>query len=176
MKGKYIMKITKFIDTYKLMKLDSQKKDYIAKRLQKKYIPFSEKCFWCERIVEASSYDSEKHYHLNSANKYILYVTTLINLYTDIDIIYGGEESNMMEVYDLLCEYGFLDDLLSCIPEREVKEISTILEMKSNDAYENDRSINGIFDRIKDISTVVEETLNNRIVELINKDIESENN
>ena len=64
----------------------------------------------------------------------------IISLYTDIE--YQPDKS--LEMYDALSKNGLMVLLLSSIPETELSEFMSLVDMCVNDIYENERDITAI--------------------------------
>ena len=67
---------------------------------------------------------------------YVLYVMTTISLYADFDL----EGLNTVDAYDLLRENRCLDDLLLCIPEKELEEMERVYNLMLTDRQTNELS------------------------------------
>lgn len=127
--------------------------NYITGHIVVDYIPFAKKADLCKRIVDVCNYISigngEKMirvYKQDSVAMHILFTLTLIDQYTDIEINY----ENIIEDYDALEKYGLINLLISAIPENECNAFDDIMEMIIEDIHENERSIAGMTQGIKD--------------------------
>lgn len=155
------MRIDEFVGYFRMAK---DKKAECDKRITKKYIPFITKITNCERVVKATTVlkknqDDIGVYHQNTPARYLIFNMTLLQLYTDIEI----NDDTLYDNYDKLNEIGALDVLLSCIPEHEFKEFSTLLSMTMDDFLANERDLTAYLDRkMEDLAKLAEqEVVNN---------------
>ena len=116
------------------------------------YISYSSKIIYASRIIESTSWDPDnKRIEVNSPIRYILYVYTLLLLYTNIDVHNEG----MLAEYDALASAGLVEKILDKIPEREKKEFDTVLKMVGDDYYTNHFEthayIDSLIDRLRNI-------------------------
>lgn len=137
------MKLDKFILEYDTA---GDKDKFLAKRINKTYISFTDKLSDCDKIVEQACYterDGQKVFRLNSAIRYFLFVMTIVKDYTDIEVDFEAEG---IKLYDALAERGLIEKLMAGIGEREYKEFTTLLSMATDDVMENERSFAGYVD------------------------------
>lgn len=116
------------------------------------YISYSSKMVYANRIIESTSWDSTgRKMEINSPIRYILYVYTLIGVYTNIDV----HNDSMLAEYDALTAAGLKDLIIQKIPEAERKEFDAILKMVADDFYANHFEthayIDGLIDRFGNI-------------------------
>lgn len=121
---------------------------FIKKHVVKDYVPFLEKCVWCDGIIKASCHVvdldesgniTNEFVKINSATRYVSFVMRLISLYTDVEIDF--ENAEFVNQYDQLNKVGAINDLITGIPENEYDEFSTILNMKMDDFRDNEYSV-----------------------------------
>lgn len=139
------MTVEEFIAEYN----SAENKEKCIKKhiIKDKYVPYVEKITRCENIVDHTMYeqvDGVKTFKQNSPIQHILFVLTLVELYTNIDIKFDG--INFIECFDLLERYDLIDDILMLIPEHEIEMWNTFFNMCIDDVVENTRSIGGIID------------------------------
>ena len=116
------------------------------------YISYTAKILYAQRIIESTSWDNENsHIEINSPIRYLIYVYTLLKVYTNIDV----HHETMVEEYDALTSSGLKDKILEKIPENERKEFDAILKMVAEDYYANHFEthayIDSLVDRFKNI-------------------------
>lgn len=144
--------IKEFIDGYEKSK---NKQVYLKKIEINNYIPYGQKTFLANKIVESSSYDKDGYVTINSPSRYIIFIYTLLNSYTNLNM----HSESMLDDFDLLNKYGLIDEIVALIPEKEVDEFNKILGMVLDDFMTNHYEIHGyIQDIIKKISNVVDGT------------------
>lgn len=146
-----------FVNEYNKFSSDALKQNYLKSVVVvDKYVSFLVKCGLAETIISQSHYDGQGKAKLNSSKKYLLYITSLLEMYTNLDI----QQSNAIENYDLLNKNGLLEPLLGLMPPREVKEFETIVQMYSDDDNVNYSEIhhfisNEVMPKIADITSPV---------------------
>lgn len=151
-----------FVKTYKANSKAKDKtfEDFIDKHIVNTYVPILVKDVHCTKIVESSCHEHETEKELikiNSVGRYISFVMRLIDLYTDIDIIF--EEGAFIAQYDKLNEVGAINTLIAAIPESEYAEFSTILNMRMDDFRDNEYSITAMLYNLKQSVGLSEELI-----------------
>lgn len=154
MSAKKTITLKKFVEGYDKAE---NKVEYVDKHILKdKYVPYEEKCNICERIVEATSFQTvkidkveKKIFKLNSRSRYMLFVLEMIRNYTDIEIKFENGEA--LNAFNMLCERNLVDVILSEIPETEYSQMSTILNMVLDDMYENERTMRSFVEQKLDV-------------------------
>lgn len=161
------MKIEEFILIYKT-KSNEEKEKFIAEHITTKYISFSEKLMYCNKIAENTLFvtDEEgenKRFKQNSPSKFLFTNLILIKLYSDLEINF---EKDPIKCFDLLNENGLIIGFIQEIPETEYAEFQTLLNMVIDDIIVNERdlvsyienkidvlhlSLNTLLDSLKDI-------------------------
>ena len=128
------MTVQEFVNKYKYRKDEKAKEKFISDRLKTSYLPFIDKCNICERIARASSLDATNKYMPHSALNYLLYMLSLVDAYTDIDVVFiDNGEITTDKQYDLLKESGLLEKLINLIPEQEATEFSMLIGFANDD-------------------------------------------
>lgn len=140
------MIVKEFVGYFRMAK---DKKVECEKRVKKNYIPILTKIAECSHLVDITSRIKDEttgieSFQLNTPGRYIAFTMKLISLYTDIEI---GNGLELYENFDELNENGAIDILLSCIPEHEYKEFSTLLSMTVDDYMANERDLTAYLDR-----------------------------
>lgn len=116
------------------------------------YISYAAKMLYARKIVESTSWNNDNQkIEIDSPIRYLLYVYTLISVYTNVDM----HREDMLAEYDALTSAGLTDMIISKIPEVERKEFDTVLKMVSDDYYTNHFEthayIDSLVDRIRNI-------------------------
>lgn len=113
----------------------TQAKDRYLKEKVKyiEYTNFEVVCFYADKIIANSMFDKNGDIKVDSCQKYLQYVFTLLSFYTNIDI----HANQWVLEFNKLKRYGLLEKIIDGIPEAEVGTLDAILEMKSNDAITN---------------------------------------
>jgi hypothetical protein len=140
------MKILEFVTTYKKCESDYLKENYVKDTLDiKNYISIIEKINLMKRVVIATTYEKNSegkntgNVHVDSVSRYLLFTLSVIDAYTNLEVDF----INIIEEYDLLAKENLIRVIFEKIPENELAEIQTILDMQFNDAIQNNLSIHG---------------------------------
>ena len=139
---------------------DKTFEDFMKKHIVKDYIPFVEKCVWCDNIVKVSCHSTEgehEYVKINSANRYVAFVMRLIDLYTDIEIDF--KDAKFVGQYDELNKVGAINALITSIPEDEYSEFTTILNMKMDDFRDNEYSVTALLYNLRKSFSLSEEVI-----------------
>ena len=156
-----------FVKTYKANAKAKDKtfEEFINKHITTKYISYINKVAYCDSIVKATCHikDGDREIiKVNSPNRYMFFTMKLIQLYTDINI----NDDNVVGDYDSLNEIGAINVLMAAIPESEYTEFSTLLNMRMDDFYDNEYSINALLYNLKESFSLSEEVINSVLEEL----------
>lgn len=149
-------KLDYFVNGY--MKADDKIK-YCNKHIIRTYLKYEEKIAEANKIVELAHHvekDGVKSFRKNSPLLYQLYVLRVLVNYTDIEI----SEINAAEDFNALNRIGAVEDIFSSIPEREIRELQTVLRMVEDDLMENERSFAGWLDGKMELIGVLLDAIN----------------
>mgnify|MGYP006988895247 CR=1 FL=1 len=127
------LNVSEFVAKYNGLSGVQAKKNYLKKIKITPYIPFSMKMALADRIVQASSLDQDKEVHINSPVRFMLFAFTVLTTYTNLDM----DNTHMHEQYDLLCESGLIDEIIGLIPEREINEFKSMVDITYDDFMTN---------------------------------------
>ena len=153
------MDYIKVVAQYKTSK---DKENFARKHIKKTYIPYVEKLAEANRIANtcthfilSSGEENEKNiYKKNTPMMRFLSMTCIITMYTDIEC----DQDKVVAMYDALSEDGLMFQLLSSIPETEVSEFMSLVDMCVSDIYENERELSTIVEnKLEAISIVANE-------------------
>ena len=132
-----------FVEGYKKITGPQQKEAYLNKKLNiTPYVGYIVKELQAKNIVKESSLDDKGNVSINSSKRYILYIYSLIKLYTNLDM----EPADIINDYDLLESAGLLDEILKRIPEKEKGAFDVMVKMQYDDFMTNYYSIHGYLD------------------------------
>lgn len=87
------MTVNEFIEEYNKQINDDAKTKFIKKHIVTDYVNYEEKIVLCKNVINASTYvlDENGSYSdiikFNTPTRYMLYTLTIIDTYTDIDVI-----------------------------------------------------------------------------------------
>ncbi len=148
-----MISVKDFIKEYKKIVNDSRKEQFVKDHIVTEYIPYEMKRTICEKIVDVTSHVSYEFngtkrtiYKRDSASQYMIFTLQLIKSYTDIDIIFEGD--NSLIAFNDLDKENLIDAIIHAIPESEFVKFNTIMDMAKNDLYINECSNYAIADNI----------------------------
>lgn len=147
------MKIEQFIDEFNK---SQDKEAYVKKHITKEYIPYSHKISLCNNIAEFTTHkqvQGRKIFSIDTAMRYMLFVLTIIESYTDIEL---GLDDKRMKAFDLIEQYNVMFFIANCMGN-EYKRLDTVLKMQVDDIYSNERDLPSFLDtKIDAINLVLE--------------------
>jgi hypothetical protein len=156
------MTVEKFVKGYKKLTGDTAKKSYFKDLHIKSYIPFTEKLAKAKNIAKVTTHQYDKDgnntgkIQVNSSFRYVLFTLNLIDMYTDIDVNFQQPATE----YDLLAESGLFKEILSQLPEDEVSDFKTLLDMSVDDIMTNELSMQSfIASQVKRFGTLANITI-----------------
>lgn len=150
------IKIKDFVQEYTTAVNDASRKKICEKAISRTYIPILEKFAALSVGIDKSTQKGDKGIFINSVLGYVLYVMTTISLYVGFDL----EDLNTVDAYDLLRENRCLDDLLLCIPEKELEEMERVYNLMLTDRQTNELSTLAFMTRqVNRIERLIAETL-----------------
>lgn len=135
--------VKNFVEEYEKQLSDVEKNSYLKNKLKvEKYLSYSDKVLLAERIVNGSSYAIVKEdgvlnktdkIKINSPMRYILFVMTIIDKYTNITVNFN----DVMPEFDYLNKNGLFEIIFNKIGDREIGEFNTVVEMVLDDFMAN---------------------------------------
>lgn len=143
---------------------------FIGKHITTQYIPILVKEARCQGIIDVCTHtpeSKEKVVKINSVSRHIIFIMTIIDLYTDLDIVF--ENGACVAQFDKLNEIGAISALISAIPESEYKEFETVLNMKMDDFYDNEYSVVALLYNLKQSFSLSEELIDEALKEVKDK-------
>ena len=130
---KYVS-VKEFVKTIKNRASEDARRVYIEGTLAvKDYERYEVVCAICDQIIANSYFTTDGQFKVDSCKKYLLYVSALLNTYTNIKF----DENDMLGDFNLLQRYGLIDVIINYIPEAQVAMFDSVLNMKSNDIMTN---------------------------------------
>ena len=130
---KYVS-VKEFVKTIKNRASEDARRVYIEGTLAvKDYERYEVVCAICDQIIANSYFTTDGQFKVDSCKKYLLYVSALLNTYTNIRF----DENDMLGDFNLLQRYGLIDVIINYIPEAQVTMFDSVLNMKSNDIMTN---------------------------------------
>lgn len=130
---KYIS-VKEFVKTIKNRASEDARRVYIEGTLAvKDYERYEVICAICDQIIANSYFTTDGQFKVDSCKKYLLYVSALLNTYTNIRF----DKNDMLGDFNLLQRYGLIDIIINYIPEAQVAIFDSVVNMKSNDIMTN---------------------------------------
>lgn len=116
-------------------KLDSKLQPrFIDEKLKvKKYVPFIMKVTVADQLAKATYINKDGVVVVNSASHYLFFCKSIVDLYTNLK----SESDGFYDEYDMLMQSGVLAEIMCKIPDDELKEFNTVVDMKKNDLLYN---------------------------------------
>lgn len=147
--------VEQFAKEYFEIKSKQLQEKYIKEKLKiKQYLPYNLKVALAKNIVNCSSFDENKNLNLSSTGRYLLYIRTVITQYTNL--IENKENSSFLDEYDALASTELLELILSEIPQKEINEFKTIVNMVLDDTITQFTSPQiFVSDQIQRIMTII---------------------
>ena len=135
--------VKSFVEEYeKQLTVDDKAKFLKSKLKTEKYLSHADKLSIAENIVESSSYKMVREegvlkktdiIALNSPMRYILFVMTIVDKYTNIEVNF----KNIMPDFDALNINGLIDAIFEKVGDKETGEFHTVLDRVLNDFMAN---------------------------------------
>ena len=157
------------IKKYESLDSDATKAKYLSSVLKiKNYVEFNIKRVIANQIIQQSCFDKNGNIHIDSTYKYYLYIISIFTLYTNIEF----EKNDSYDDYDSLNRNQLIEKIINMIPENEIEEYRTIVQVTYDDCLENNNFIKSI---IKDTLIQFWPTVSNN-VNILLKDLDSKLN
>lgn len=155
--------VKSFVEEYEKCSNNDDKAKFLKSKLKtEKYMPYADKLAIAENIVKSSSYAIVKEegklkqtdrIALNSPMRYILFVMTVVDKYTNIEVNF----QNIMPDFDALNFNSLIEPIFEKVGDKETAEFNTVVEMVLNDFMANKYQFkNYIDDTLLKISGLVE--------------------
>lgn len=155
--------VKSFVEEYEKCSNNDDKAKFLKSKLKtEKYLPYADKLTFAENIVNHSSYTMIKEdgvlkktdrIALNSPMRYILFVMTVVDKYTNIEVNFN----NIMPDFDALNFNSLIEIIFEKIGDKETAEFNTVVEMVLNDFMANKYQFkNYIDDTLLKVSGLVE--------------------
>ena len=136
------MKVKNFVEQFEK---STDKQRFVSKHIKETYMPYAVKMSNAARIVRSSTYakndDETEMFKISSPTRYLLFVVTVVQYYTDIEI--NTEE--VTDEFDILNECGAVEHILATIG-KDVDEFQTIVNMTLDDEISNTRDLTSFFE------------------------------
>lgn len=143
---------------------EHDKQKYINDNLKViKYVPYLIKQMKAQHIIDCACWketelankSKRKDFSVNSPVKYLLFIRSIVELYTNLKV----ETEGFFEEYDMLAKNNLIDVILQHVPEKEIAEFQTMVNMVYDDLitnqYEGHAFIRNEVTRIIDLVTAL---------------------
>ena len=130
------------------------KESFVKKHIKRYYVPYTEKLTEAIESSKRSTHivvDEKEIYKKNTPMTRFLSMARIIALYTDIEC----EQDQVINMYDSLSKEGLMVQVLSSIPETEIGEFMSLVDMCVSDIYENEREISSILENKMEAISIV---------------------
>jgi hypothetical protein len=155
--------VKSFVEEYEKQSTDADKAKFLRSKLKtEKYMPYAGKLAIAENIVKSSSYAMVKEdgelkqtdrIALNSPMRYILFVMTVVDKYTNIEVNF----KIIMPDFDALNFNSLIEVVFEKVGDKETAEFNTVVDMVLNDFMANKYQFrNYISDTLSRFSGLVE--------------------
>ena len=155
--------VKSFVEEYEKCSSNDDKVKFLKSKLKtEKYIPYADKLTLAENIINHSSYAMIKEdgklkqtdrIALNSPMRYILFVMTVVDKYTNIEVNF----QNIMPDFYALNFNSLIEIIFEKVGDKETAEFNTVVEMVLNDFMANKYQFkNYIDDTLLKVSGLVE--------------------
>lgn len=151
------MTVDNFIKNYKS---SNNKEQFWKKHITTTYIPVLKKQAYSTIIADKGNHitvGDRTTFKSQSLVTYISFTMRLIDLYTDIDVKF--KDGEFVNQYDELNKNGLINEIVAAIPESEYKEFKTILQMETDDLYQNEYSVPALLYSIKESLSMSSEVM-----------------
>lgn len=134
------MTVKDFIDKYDRLSSDKAKEEFVKSTIYKRYLNYEDKIAMCTNIVNCSCYvtiNEKRKFKQNTPVKYMLHRLSIIDKYTSISIDFSAA----VETFNMLEKKELIDKIINTVPDNELRKIDAIMQMVTDDIYENERSL-----------------------------------
>ena len=146
------MKVTEFIEKFKskgiknTMATPTAVSDYVRKNVEiKPYLSITEKREMCAKVLDNSCIMVGNIMEVDSVRRYLFFTISIISKYTNLEFE-NTDDVDAIDQYDLLCQNGLLNEILSAIGG-EYETCNNILNMMMSDIDANNNNIAVVVDR-----------------------------
>lgn len=181
--------VSKYTSTAKQMRTS-----FFSNELKtEEYINYNKKLLLAEKIVKLSTYATEpvikngevvkdengnvqyrqtNQIRVNSCMRYVLFVYTIIQNYTNINM----DNTKLLDEFDLLNKEGLIEQIFAIINEKEIQEFNKVVQMTFDDFMVNNATpqsfISNQVQRVTDVLGALLQPVVKKIESLDEKEIE----
>ena len=131
------MKVIELVEMYK-----KNPRIDISKQLEvKPYVSIALKREMAKLVLDNCTTIVDGEIHIDSVERYLLFVISVIGLHTNLEFIDDGEEHSAIDDYDMLCESGLLVKIIESFKQdydacQEVLNMMTADKLQDNMTFE----------------------------------------
>lgn len=123
-----------FVNRYSKFNTTTAKESYLKTAVKfVDYMNFEVVEVLCDQILAASCYDKNGNVKVNTCKKYLMYIYTIFNNYTNITV----HPDKWTEEFNLLSKAGLVEAVCQLMPENLITTLDSILKMKTDDMMTN---------------------------------------
>lgn len=123
-----------FVNKYNKFSTTTAKESYLKTAVKfVDYINFEVVEVLCDQILANSCYDKNGNIKINTCKKYIMYIYTIFNQYTNIAV----HSDKWMEEFNLLSKAGLVEAVCQLMPDNLITTLDSVLKMKTDDMMTN---------------------------------------
>lgn len=154
------MKVQELIEKY-----EKNNRIDIANEIEvKPYISITQKKQLADAVLDECIYEVDNEIHVNSVDKYLLFIISVISLHTNLEFDY--ENGSSVEDYDALCESGLLIKVIDTFKD-DYASCQEVLNMVTSDRLQDSMTIEKkIYKFIDSIQNILEGAVNKFTEEL----------
>ena len=123
-----------FVNKYTKFSTTTAKESYLKTVVKfVDYINFEVVEVLCDQILAISCMDKNGNVKVDTCKKYIMYIYTIFNHYTNITV----HSDKWLEEFNLLSKAGLVEAVCQLMPENLITTLDSILKMKTDDMMTN---------------------------------------
>lgn len=152
------IKVADFVEKYESYPTELSQNKYLSATIKiRKYVDYATKVAIANQIIKQSCFDKQGNIRIDSIYKYFLYIVSIISLYTNLEM----DATNSASDYDMLDKNGLIEKIVNLIPENELAEYRTIVQMAYDDCMTNNYDIRAMVNKmILSIQPIISTNLN----------------
>lgn len=161
------MTIEKFIEEYKKT---NDKTKFLSTHVINNYIDYEMKITKCQSIVDKTceaDINNKKMFLSNRPIRHYMFNIELIRSYTDIEF---GTGEQLLKDYNALNKEQLVIGIISNIPRTEYLEFEMILNMLTDDYYDNCRSLTSFLDTKIEAFQLANNAIAEAFTEMLNEE------
>ena len=128
------IKVKDFVGKYNKFSTASAKESYLKTAVKfVDYVDFETVMYLCDSILANSCMDKEGNIKVDTCQKYILYIFTIFDTYTNIKV----DAKDWMAQFNMLSKAGLIEAVCQLMPENLITTLDSVLKMRTDDMMTN---------------------------------------